>query len=57
MKMHYNYIVLKVKYVKPTSFEEAMESKELCIAIKEEIDAFENFVGFSFSLCGSGAWE
>ena len=41
MKMHYNYMVSKVQYVEPTSFVEAVESKEWCIAMEEEMDALE----------------
>ena len=41
MKMHYNYMVSKVQYAEPTSFAEAVESKEWCDAMKEEMDALE----------------
>ena len=38
--MHYNYMVLKVQYVKPSSFAKLVESKE-CTNMEEEIDALE----------------
>ena len=41
MTMHYSYMVSKVQFVKPTSFEKVVESKEWCIAMEEEIDALE----------------
>ena len=41
MKIHYNYMVSKVQYVKPSSFEEAMERKDWCSAMEEEMDALE----------------